>query len=216
MYMTDSSSRYTVSGDNAEMQYVDEAQTVLVNKLGITNLEEIQKKEEELLADAYKTLIADIRTDTPLTCELLKHIHLTAFGRLYEWAGKWRSVQISKEGTTWPPPNHLDSAMQEFEREILAKYPAESLTDDENFCSAVGHIQGEFLAIHPFREGNARTIKLATNLLAKQTNRPFLLFDESESGKHHYIEAAKSAILKNFNPMIEEAQKALEEAKRAS
>ena len=212
----DDSSRYTVSGDNAEMQYVDEAQTVLVNKLGITNLEEIQKKEEELLADAYKTLIADIRTDTPLTCELLKHIHLTAFGRLYEWAGKWRSVQISKEGTTWSPPNHLDSAMQEFEREILAKYPAESLTDDENFCSAVGHIQGEFLAIHPFREGNARTIKLATNLLAKQTNRPFLLFDESESGKHHYIEAAKSAILKNFNPMIEEAQKALEEAKRAS
>lgn len=64
-------------------------------------------------------------------------------------------VRISKPGVTWPPPDFLDSAMQEFERMILQKYPARILSTDVDFCEAVGHIQGEFLAIHPFREGDA-------------------------------------------------------------
>lgn len=54
-------------------------------------------------------------------------------------------------------------------------------------------IQGEFLVIHPFREGNARTIKLATDLLAVQTGRLPLTYDQSETGTRTYIEAAKTA-----------------------
>ena len=57
--------------------------------------------------------------------------------------------------------------MQEFERAVLRNYPARQIQDDAAFCAAAGEIQGEFLVIHPFREGNARTIKLATNLLTK-------------------------------------------------
>ena len=57
---------------------------------------------------------------------------------------------------------------------VLQKYPAKSLKEDEEFCGAVAEIQGEFLVIHPFREGNARTIKLMTDLLATQTGRPLL------------------------------------------
>ena len=206
--MTDNSSRYTVSGDNAEMQYVDEAQTVLVNKLGITDLGELQEKEEELLIKAYELLFAEIRSDTPGTCELLKHIHRQIFGELYEWAGNWRTVNISKPGVNWPPPNHLESAMQEFEQSVLSKYSASAINNDNDFCKAVGQTQGEFLAIHPFREGNARAIKLYTDILAAQTERPILYYDNTDQGKQNYIEAAKSAILKDYDPitsLIEEA-----------
>ena len=115
---------------------------------------------------------------------------------------------------TWPPPDYLEEAMRSFERDVLAQYPASALVDEKHFCEALGHIQGEFLAIHPFREGNARTIKLCTNILAEQADRPFLLFDESEQGKTAYIDAAKAGILKNYDPMTALIHEALQRAIR--
>jgi cell filamentation protein len=73
--------------------------------------------------------------------------------------------------------------MQEFERRVPARYPAHTLQADAAFCAAVGEIQGEFLVIHPFREGNARAIKLMTNLLAVQTGRPLLAYEPTEEGR---------------------------------
>lgn len=84
----------------------------------------------------------------------------------------------------------------------MAAYPASSLITDQEFCKALGHIQGEFLAIHPFREGNARTIKLVTNLIAVQTGRLPLAYDSSDEGRNRYIEAAKAAMLKEYDLMI--------------
>lgn len=104
--------------------------------------------------------------------------------------------------------------MDGFERQVLQKYPASSLGDDAAFCTAAGEIQGEFLAIHPFREGNARTIKLLTNLLAAQTGRPLLTYDDSDAGRDRYIAAAQAAIVKDYRPMAEVMSDALDAARR--
>ena len=81
------SDRYDVSG-NVEAEYVDAEQTVLVNKKGIADLRTLQIAEEEALAQAYETLLGEVRIDTPMTCELLCHVHMRIFGDLYEWAGR--------------------------------------------------------------------------------------------------------------------------------
>jgi cell filamentation protein len=91
-------------------------------------------------------------------------------------------------------------------------YPASALQADDAFCSAVGGIQGEFLVIHPFREGNARTIKLATDLLAAQTGRPFLVYDQTSEGQEQYIDAAKAAFKQQYAPMDEIIRQALARA----
>lgn len=161
----------------------------------------LQLEEEKALARAYEILFEEVLSDTPITMELILHVHQVIFGDLYEWAGRWRTVTISKPGVTWPPPDYLDEAMQEFERDVLSKYLVLSLQDDKQFCTALAHIQGEFLAIHPFREGNARTIKLVTDLIAVQTERLPLVYDDADEGKQRYIEAAAAAILKDFEPM---------------
>ncbi len=205
--------RYDVSG-NVEAQYVDEAETVLVNKKGITDLRTLQVEEEEALAQAYEALLNEVRIDTPITCNLLLHIHDRIFGRLYNWAGRWRTVWIKQPGVTWPPPDFLVSNMETFEKEVLAKYPAGQIKDEETFCRAIGEIQGEFLVLHPFREGNARTIKLATNLLSSQTGRPLLKYDSSEAGKEQYIEAAKRAFKRDYAPITKIIQQALAEAQK--
>ena len=207
-----SKNKYDVTG-NIEAEFVDKAQQVLVNKLGIHDLNSLYIAEEEGLAKAYETLLAEVKTDTPMTAELLGHIHARIFSDIYEWAGRWRTVQISKPGAIWPPPQYLDEAMQTFEKEVLRKYPASDLDKDELFCQAVGEIQGEFLAIHPFREGNARAIKLMTNLLAIQSGRPLLVYDSTDNGAEQYIEAAKAALSgKDYRPMIEIIRQALSRA----
>ena len=196
--------RYDVSG-NVEAQYADANQSVLINKL-----EPLQLLEEAGLAKAYESLISEVRIDTPLSCELLKHIHQRVFGDLFEWAGRWRTLQISKPGVIWPAAQFLDRSMQEFERTVLSKYPTSALKRDDEFCRAVGEIQGEFLAIHPFREGNARTVKLFTDLLAAQTGRPFLVYDQTTEGANRYIAAASAALLRrDYQPMTEMALESL-------
>jgi cell filamentation protein len=201
-------SRYDTTG-NPEAEYVDAAQRVLRNKLGIVDRLVLEQAEEEALLKAYTRLWGEVRLTTPMTCALVLHVHSSIFGDLYEWAGKWRTVWISKPGMTWPAPDFLDQHMREFERDILSKHPAARLSDDEAFCRAVARIQGEFLVIHPFREGNARTIKLLTDLLAAQTGRAPLTYDRSEAGAAAYIAAAKAAFVRDYAPLSGIIRKAL-------
>jgi fido (protein-threonine AMPylation protein) len=91
--------RYDVSG-NVEAEYVDAEQTVLVNKLGVTELAALHAREETALVEAYEILFGEVTKKTPITCELLRHIHATIFGKLYDWAGRWRTVWIQKPGVT--------------------------------------------------------------------------------------------------------------------
>lgn len=204
--------RYDVSG-NVEAQYVDAAETVLRNIHGITDLVILQTMEEKSLALAYRDLLVETRVGTPVTCDLIRHIHARIFGRLYEWAGKWRTVWISKPDVTWPAPDFLDENMRKYEQDVLRKYPADKLVREDDFCTAVGEIQGEFLVIHPFREGNARTIKLVADLLAMQTGRPMLAYDLSEEGQRQYIDAAKVAFRREYAPMTKIIRRALKESR---
>ncbi len=206
--------RYDTSG-NPETEYMDAQRTVLANIRGITDLEGLQLAEEESLAVAYETVLGEVRTGTPLTCEFLQHIHGRIFGDLYAWAGQWRTVWLSKPGITWPAPDFLERNMAEYEVNVLRRHPPISLSDDNAFCSAVGEIQGEFLVVHPFREGNARTIKLATDILALQTGRPLLLYDSSTAGQAAYIAAAKAAFSRHYDLMAEIIRNALERSRQA-
>lgn len=154
-----------------------------------------------------------MRVGTPITCNLIRHIHARIFGGLYEWAGKWRTVWISKPGVTWPAPDFMDDNMRKYEQNVLGKYPVDKLVSDDDFCAAVGEIQGEFLVVHPFREGNARTIKLVADLLAMQTGRPMLAYDLSEEGQSQYIDAAKAAFRQEYAPMTKIIRRAMKEAR---
>jgi len=206
--------RYNVSG-SSEAQYADAGGLVLVNRPGIKDLEELQRAEEQALAEAYRKLFEEVRTDTPLTSDLLLHIHRTVFGDLFEWGGRWRTVNIEKPGAIWPSAQFLSESMSGFERDVLRKHRAAGLAADAMFCGALAEIQGEFLAIHPFREGNARTIKLATDVLSAQTGRPLLRYDKTADGAESYIAAASAALhQKNYKPLTAIIRAALEEGRR--
>ena len=66
------------------------------------------------------------------------------------------------------------------------------------------------MSIHPFREGNARTIKLLSDLMAAQTGRPPLVYDQSDAGQEQYIIAASQAFSRNYRPMQQVIRLALQ------
>lgn len=187
----DEFSRYKVVGQNIEAAFYDDEQQVLVNKLGIRDATALKQQEETALARAYTSVLRELGSSQPLTADLIKKAHGQIFGQLYEWGGRWRTVKIAKGAMEWPPPMFLDESMRELEKKHLAKYPPTTLTSDKSFCEALAVIQGEFLAVHPFREGNARTIKLCTNVLAVRTGRPILAYDQSPEGRTDFINANK-------------------------
>lgn len=203
--------KYLVVG--AEAEYVDGEQTVLDNKLGITRLRVLHQREEEGLVGCYQTMLRQVSLDTPLSNALIRQIHREIFGDIFEWAGTWRVNWISKGETIWPNPAFLDDLMQTFEAEVLQHHPPEKQFSDDEFCSIVALIQGEFLTIHPFREGNARTIKVLTDLFAAQTDRPLLKYDETEEGQQEYINAAIAAFGCDYAPMERIIQEALNAAR---
>ncbi len=204
--------KYDVSG-NIEAQFADDSQAVLINKLGIVDLTELQLREEYGLARAYERLLGEVRTDTPITTELIRYVHDQMFGELFEWAGRWRTVVISKPGAIWPPPQFLDAAMKSYQEQVLCKCDPERLAADDAFVEMSAELQGEFLSIHPFREGNARTIKLVNDLVAAQTGRPLLVYDQTDAGVTTYINAAKSALgNQDYAPMKEVIRAALQAA----
>ena len=124
----------------------------------------------------------------------IRYVHDRIFGELFEWPGRWRTVVISKPGAIWPPPQYLDAAMKSYQEQVLSKCEPQQLAGDDEFVEVSAELQGEFLSIHPFREGNARAIKLVNDLLATQTGRPLLVYDQSVSGVATYIDAAKAAL----------------------
>jgi len=88
--------RYDVTG-NSEAQSVDHAGNVLVNKKGILALNPLQILEEDALATAYTRLIGEVRSDTALTCTLIRHVHGRMFGDLQTSSPGWRYSDVMRK-----------------------------------------------------------------------------------------------------------------------
>jgi cell filamentation protein len=80
--------------DAIEDPYTYKSSTVLVNKLGLENQAEL---------DAFEAEISNARAEEPLPDGILdfehyKAIHHHLFQDVYQWAGRVRTVRISKGG----------------------------------------------------------------------------------------------------------------------
>lgn len=145
-----------------------EGTTCLINKLGITD--ETKLKEFEGAVTFAKASELELNPISyTFDVEHYKLIHKYLFEDIYDWAGEYRTVNISKKGTKFASANQISDLMNAcFMRLKDNKY-----FQNKSFDEFVDNIVDFYCVtnmIHPFREGNGRTQRLFISQLIRFNN----------------------------------------------
>jgi cell filamentation protein len=78
------------------------------NRLGITEPELLHEVEESLLQQAYQAFIAECEPNTRFDETYFKSLQQRTFETLYDWAGVYRTVDMSKGGSLFCRAAYLE------------------------------------------------------------------------------------------------------------
>jgi cell filamentation protein len=92
------------------------------------------------------------------------------FQDVFDWAGATRTVRISKQGSAFCFPEHIDAQATKLFANLKAGKYLEGLPAKE-FAEKAAHFLAELNAIHAFREGNGRTQLTFFALLADRAGQ---------------------------------------------
>lgn len=138
------------------------------NRLGITEPDLLHQVEETLLQQAYQAFIAECEPDTRFDEACFKSLHQRTFESLYDWAGAYRSVDMSKGNSMFCRASYLAHESQrifrQLEQESFLHQAKDSLR--EKFAERLAYYQSELIALHPFYELNGRITRLFFDLIA--------------------------------------------------
>lgn len=171
------------------------------NLLNLKNRGEIDKAEFEGFLLAELSLTEELTSRTKFNIKYIIRIHKLSLGHLYSFAGKFRTVNMSKGGFLFPAAKFISQNMKNFEKEILLNLPAK-YESNEALIKDIAIVHGEFLLIHPFREGSGRTARLLANLMVRKQGMKGLNFEKiTEKVFPEYVVAVQSVADRNYTPM---------------
>ena len=133
----------------------------LDNKLHIIDSTELARMEEKISKKKAIELFENGYLDKyeAGTFQMLAAIHKYLFDEIYEFAGEIRTVNIVKGNFRFAPVMYLHAAIENVEKmpqstfeEIIEKYV-------------------EMNIVHPFREGNGRSMRIWLDLILKKEKR---------------------------------------------
>jgi len=146
-----------------DYEYIDNSTGVLRNKVGISNQQDLDFFESAAVTKRAKEL-----SDNPLpikNSKSLLDVHKYLFQDVYEWAGKKRIVEISKEGNQFFPTNYFDTAFEYIDK-LIVDYRKCNADDRKELSCKLAAILDTVNHLHPFREGNGRAQREFMRILA--------------------------------------------------
>lgn len=175
---------------------------VLKNLLSINVKQAIDEAETQKLYRATDELTGIYDQNHRFTAADICNMHRNWLSTIYEWAGKYRQVTISKGEFTFALPKFIPQLMADFEKQELARYTPCNFEPRKKQVQSLAIVHTELLLIHPFREGNGRLSRLLAMLMALQAGLPPLDFSEFErERKEEYFAAVRTGLDKNYKPM---------------
>jgi cell filamentation protein len=178
---------------------------VLRNLAGIYRKRDVDRAEYRALLASPTKYLQIIEPESRFSAALLCEMHKDWLGGLYVWAGKYRTVEMSKGGFRWPPAHLIESNMQRFERGLLRDNTPCAPGPLEQVALRIAKVHAELLLIHPFREGNGRLARWLAALMALQAGLPTPQFRfvgrGSTAEKARYLESVKRGYLEDFEPL---------------
>ncbi len=159
---------------------------ILKNKLGIENSAELREAEEKISKLRAKEIFEKNIYDTfeTGTFKGLSDIHRFIFGDIYDFAGKIRNVNISKGSFRFAPVIYIQEAIKNVDKmpfstfdEIIEKYV-------------------EMNIIHPFREGNGRSMRIWLDIMLKNSIKRVV--EWQKINKEEYLSAMERSPVKDI------------------
>ncbi len=158
----------------------------LENKLGITNSTDLAREEEKIskkkAIELFEKGLLDKMESGKFSA--LQAIHKYLFEDIYDFAGKVRTINISKGNFRFAPLMYLEVALQNIDKmpqstfdEIIEKYV-------------------EMNIAHPFREGNGRNTRIWLDLILKAEISQVV--DWSKVDKEDYLLAMERSPVKDI------------------
>ena len=144
---------------------------------GTTVLKNIPEIRNQSALDEFEAALTAQRADEPLpngrfSVAHYKAIHHHLFQDIYAWAGRFRTVRISKDGSAFCYPENISREMRRLFYGLSERKYLVDLSAKEFAAEAAGFLS-TLNAIHPFREGNGRTQTTFVTLIAKCAGHPF-------------------------------------------
>ena len=158
----------------------------LENKLGIKSSAELAREEERIskkkAVDLFENgMLEKLEAGQVQTlCEIHKYL----FDDIYDFAGKIRTVNLSKGNFRFAPLMYLETAIKNVDKmpqntfdEIVEKYV-------------------EMNIVHPFREGNGRSMRIWLDMMLKKQIGQVV--DWSKIEKEDYLMAMERSPIKDI------------------
>lgn len=157
----------------------------LENKLGINNSAELAREEEKIskikAIELYESNIVE-DFEVGKFSGLVK-IHKFLFDRIYDFAGKLRTINLAKGNFRFAPVMYLEAALKNIDNmpqstfdEIIEKYV-------------------EMNIAHPFREGNGRSTRIWLDMILKKELK--LVVDWNKVDKEDYLLAMERSPIRD-------------------
>lgn len=164
--------------------YVWPGTSILRNKLDIKDQVKLNRAERAITFEGRRKL-DDEKPPKTIDADYLCHVHRTLFGELYEWAGEFRTVDISKAGSQFAPVAFLGRALGFLESEISTSGLLSPRINDSDFIEGASKTLANLNYIHPFREGNGRTQRAFLDALAAKSGRSICWRNVSDRDQMH-------------------------------
>ena len=157
---------YAVDDD----RYCYRGTAVLKNKAGLRSQAGLSAFEAVMTADRFAEPLPPGR----LGVGHYKALHRHIFQDVYIWAGRYRSVRISRGDSAFCYPENIPAQMQA----LFAALKHDRFLHDrlpEAFAAGAATFLATLNAIHPFRDGNGRTQTAFMLVIAARAGHPFAM-----------------------------------------
>ena len=156
------------------------------NKFGIKNSAELAREEERISKKKAVELFENgmLEKLEAGKFQTLCEIHKYLFDDIYDFAGKIRTVNISKGNFRFAPLMYLEAAI-----ENVDKMP-------QNTFDEIVEKYVEMNIVHPFREGNGRSMRIWLDMMLKKQIGQVV--DWSKIEKEDYLMAMERSPIKDI------------------
>lgn len=182
--------------------YLYEDVDVLINLGNIKDAETLRQAEADVTG--YTTVALYHQEFDKFDSAALLEAHRIIFGDLYPWAGETRAIQMTKpeyvlggDTVRYSDPKEIKKELTATCKEISA---LKKVTSKEDLIFRIVRITAKLWQIHPFREGNTRTVVAFSVLLAQSLALEvnYALFAENAAYLRNALVWASQGIYSKF------------------